>query len=119
MTEKENPYPRKPGFGLRVHYAKQALEVYGHDEFAPPYSRAFDNCFEMYDGKAVIWALMHSAIVKNNGDLAEGIRRTGKDVWPHWLEIYEQHGKYAPQQEQLNFLPVLSPRRKPKSPSVS
>ena len=120
MTEKQNPYPRKSGFGLRVHYARQALEVFGRDVNAPPYSRAFENCFEMFDGDAVVWALMHSAIVNNNGDLAEGIGRMGKAVWPHWLEVYEQSGKYAPKQQQLSlFTPTSTPHNKPRSPSVS
>ncbi len=117
MTDKQNPYPTKPGFGLRVHYAKQALEVFGQDEHAPPYSRAFENCFEMFDGDAVVWALMHSAIAKNNGDLAEGIRRMGKDVWPHWLAVYEQRGKYAPKHEQLSLL-TDQPRERPKGPTI-
>ena len=115
----QNPYPTKPGFGLRYQRAKAALEIYGQDEFCPPYSRSFDNCFEMYDGKAVIWALMHNAVHDKNEDLAEGIRRTGKDVWPNWMEIYERRGNHAPEQQQLSFLQNLPSRNKPKSPSVS
>ena len=114
----QNPYLTRPGFGLRFNRAKAALESFGQDEFSRPYSRAFDNCFEMFDGDAVVWALMHDAIAHNNGDLAEGIRRMGKDVWPQWLELYEQRGKHAPRHEQLSFLRTIA-QGKPKSPTMS
>jgi len=113
-----NPYPTQPGFGLRVKHAKAVLEIYGQDEFSKPYSRTFENCFEMFDGDAVVWSLMHDAIARNNGDLAEGIKRMGKNVWPHWLEVYEQRGVYAPRHEQLTFLPSIT-QGKPKSPTMS
>lgn len=115
-----NPYPTRQGFGLRVRCAKAAYEAYGRDYDRKPYSRALDNCFEMFDSNAVVWALMHEAIVGGNADLAEGIRRTGKDVWPRWLEVYEQRGAYAPRHEQLGlFAPTALPRKNPKSPSMS
>jgi hypothetical protein len=49
---------------------------------------------EMFDGDAVVWALMHEAI---GGDvlLERGIRNMGKAVWPQWLEVYERRGEPA------------------------
>ena len=111
-----NPYPRKPGFGIRYRRAKLAYEIYGRDYSRKPYSRAIDNCFEMDDGDAVVWALMKDAIAGGNIDLAEGIQRTGKDVWPHWLEVYEQRGKYAPRQQQLNLSLIQAIYDRPKPP---
>lgn len=82
-----NPYPRQPGFSARVRYASVALRQYGADYDAAPYSRHFDNCFEMFDGKAVVSALMHGAI---GGDmlLERGIRSMGAAVWPEWEAVY-------------------------------
>jgi hypothetical protein len=111
----KNPYPTEPGFGLRFHHAKTALEKYGRDYARPPYSRGFDNCFENHDGDAVVWALMHDAVADPKSRIAEGIHRLGKDVWPHWLEIYEQRGKHAPKQEQLGLFPGEQAQR-PASP---
>ena len=78
-TTTKNPYPRRQGFALRVANAKRALRRLGRDCFADIYTRGFDNCFEMFDGDAVVWALMHEAV---NGDdvLERGIRNMGKDV---------------------------------------
>jgi len=116
----QNPYLTRPGFGLRYSRAKAALEIFGQDEFSRPYSRAFDNCFEMFDGDAVVWALMHDATANNNDELAEGIRRMGKDVWSQWLEVYEQRGIFAPRHEQLGlFAQMNTPYNKPKSPTMS
>lgn len=75
-----NPYPTQPGFGLRVRHSKTAIEKFGRDYLKRPYSRGFDNCFEMFDGNAVVWALMSEAVPNPNSDLAEGIRRMGKNV---------------------------------------
>jgi len=101
-TNATNPYERRHGFGLRVACATKALRRLGEDCLANIYTRGFDNCFEMFDGDAVVWALMHAAI---GGDvrLERGIRNMGKDVWPHWLEIYEQRGKHATDADQLSL----------------
>ena len=39
---------------------------------------------------------MHEAIAGDNYYLRRGIENMGKSVWPQWLEVYEQRGKYAP-----------------------
>jgi hypothetical protein len=87
-----NPYPTKPGFGLRVARATRILKRYGmgwsQDECGI-YSRAFDNCFENFDGDAVVWALMEKAA--RDEDIAKGIRLMGAAVWPQWLEVYRRH----------------------------
>jgi hypothetical protein len=57
MTSR-NPYPTKPGFGLRVARLTRALKHYGmgwSEEDAGMYSRTFDNRLENYDGDAVVW----------------------------------------------------------------
>ena len=58
----KNPYPRRQGFSLRVANAKRALRRLGRDCLADIYTRGFDNCFEMFDGDAVVWALMREAV---------------------------------------------------------
>ena len=87
-----NPYEKQPGFARRVLRAKKAYEAYGRDynekAHTRLHSREIDNCFEMCDGRAVVWALMAEAI-GGNADLAEGIKRTGAAVWPHWLRVYQ------------------------------
>ena len=93
-TTTKNPYPRRQGFAFRVANAKRALRRLGRDCLADITTRGFDSCFEMFDGDAVVWALMREAI---NGDevLERGIRNMGKDVWPHWLAVYEQRDGHA------------------------
>jgi hypothetical protein len=90
----KNPYPRKRGFSLRVANAGRALRRLGDDCLANIYTRGFDSCFEMHDGSAVVWALMHQAIECQDTVLERGIRNMGAAVWPQWLEVYEQRGKY-------------------------
>ena len=95
-----NPYPTNPGFGLRVHYAEQAIRKLATDPYADIYNRAFDNCFEMNDGDAVVWALMDKAIREpdqyGNSHLSEGIRRmfrstlNGEAYPADWLNTYHQ-----------------------------
>jgi hypothetical protein len=106
-TTEKNPYQRRPGFGLRVARAKSALRRLGADCLANIYTRGFDNCFEMFDGDAVVWALMHEAI---GGDvlLERGIRNMGKAVWPQWLEVYERRGEPAPDANQLSLFEQTS-----------
>jgi hypothetical protein len=82
-----NPYPTRKGFGLRVANARRALRRLGEGCLANVYTRGFDACFEMFDGDAVVWALMHAAL---SGDLVleRGIRNMGDQVWPQWLAVY-------------------------------
>ncbi|GEM_PF-1829132 len=84
---KTNPFPTQKGFVLRVANAKRSLERLGRDGLAHIYTRGFDNCFENYDGKAVIWQLMHDAL-NGNADLERGIRNMGGTCWEHWLALY-------------------------------
>jgi hypothetical protein len=87
----QNPYPTQPGFGLRVHHAMQALKKLA----AEPWNRGlvntrgFDNCFENFDGAAVVWALMHAA--QTDSALAEGIAVLGGpsgSMQEHWRRVY-------------------------------
>jgi hypothetical protein len=99
MSPNCNPYSKQPGFGFRFLRAKTALEKFGRDCLARPYCRSFDNCFEMNDGRAVVWALMNAAIkAEAAGDpsLAQGIRNMGRAVWPEWLSIYEESNSSQP-----------------------
>jgi len=97
-TTTQNPYPRRQGFALRVANARRALRRLGRDCLADIYTRGFDSCFEMFDGDAVVWALMRDAV---NGDalLEQGIRNMGKAVWPQWLDVYERRGDDAPKDD--------------------
>jgi hypothetical protein len=84
-----NPYPTRIGFGLRYFRAAQALRRYGQGwsaQDAGMYTRAFDSCFENFDGDALVWRLMDRARVDE--DLARGIRLMGENVWPQWEAIY-------------------------------
>jgi hypothetical protein len=69
--------------------------------------RGFDNCFEMFDGDAVVWALMHEAAEGRDDALKRGIRNMGASVWPQWLEVYEQRGKHAPATQPQNAVADL------------
>ncbi len=82
-----NPFPTYKGFGLRVANAKRALERLGRDSLARIYTRGFDSCFEHFDGKAVIWQLMHDAL-NGNADLERGIRNLGRTCWDEWLVLH-------------------------------
>ena len=95
-----NPYPKRPGFARRVAYAKRRLRADGRDCMRRPYSRGFDTCFEMFDGEAVVWALMHTAM---NGDVAlmMGIKAMGPEVWPQWSAVYWAPGGWSTWQPQL------------------
>jgi hypothetical protein len=102
----KNPYETRPGFGRRVAYAKAALLKVSADPLAYIYTRKFDDCFEMHDGSAVVWALMREAIGGNDA-LARGIERMGARVWPHWLSVYEQG--QAGDERQLNLFSAAAP----------
>ena len=91
-----NPYPKHDGFARRVRRAQTALERFGRDYDARPYnSPGFDNCFEMFDGKAVVWALMHRAnrnAAAGDPSLMNGIQRMGAQVWTDWTRLYQPEG---------------------------
>jgi len=61
----KNPYQTREGFGRRVAYTRKALLKLSADPLARIYTRKFDNCFEMYDGSAVVWALVREAPTGN------------------------------------------------------
>ncbi|NOG70458.1 hypothetical protein [Roseicella sp. DB1501] len=97
-----NPYPTRPGFSARVAFAANALRLCGEgrDEridrstgevFSRVHSREMDNCFEMDDGEAVVWALMDKA--KDDPVLMRGIERMcgNARALDHWRKV----GAYA------------------------
>ena len=93
MTARRNPYPKREGFGFRYLRAKTAWEKFGRDWQARPYCRSFDNCFEMFDGSAIVWALMHTAIrdaARGDDHLKRGIENMGANVWQDWLKVYAE-----------------------------
>lgn len=93
-----NPYPTYQGFGLRVYHAETAIKKLAVDPCVDIYTRGFDNCFEMYDGDAVVWALMDKAIrepdIDGQNHLTKGIQCMFKNTlngvkYPeNWLKIY-------------------------------
>ena len=92
MKRQKNPYPKRDGFGFRYLRAKAALEKFGRNCMATPYSRSFDTCFEMDDGDALVWALMHAAIrnmLQGDTDLERGIHNMGDGMWAFWLTTYQ------------------------------
>lgn len=98
---KQNPYPTQPGFDLRVRKAAKAIRMLAVDLFADIYTRKFDNCFEMDDGDAVVWALMDQATCEpdrfGQSLLTAGIQRMfsrtleGQKYPECWLEVYHRH----------------------------
>lgn len=86
--KRRNPYPTHAGFGFRVADAKRALRRLGEDCTASIFTLGFDNCFEMNDGNAVVWALMRSV---HGGDalLERGIRYAGDGMWCEWCVIWQ------------------------------
>lgn len=83
-----NPYCTQPGFGLRVHRARSALKKFAINSADRPTSRSFDNCFEMYDGDAVVWQLMRD-VVTGDELLERGIRRMGGQLFADWMNVYD------------------------------
>jgi hypothetical protein len=86
----KNPYPTCKGFGLRFFHAAACIRRYGRgwsQEEAGMYTRAFDNCFENFDGDAVVWQIVRDA--QTDDDLARRIRLMGEKLWPQWQAIYE------------------------------
>jgi hypothetical protein len=70
-------------FGHRVNYAAQCFMRNTH-------SRAFDTCFEMNDGAAVVTALVRRA--QNNPKLHAAIASQWSGVFPtEWLETAAKH----------------------------
>jgi len=91
MIPNLNPYPKQPGFGRRVAYAKRALKQLARKPWnrSPVSSPSFDNCFEHNDGDAVVWTLMDAARTDRN--LAQGI--LWLDGWrghlfKEWCRVY-------------------------------
>lgn len=103
-----NPCPTQEGFELRLAYASKALMqrgvipdynrgIYEHDLTA---RRAFDNCFENFDGNAVVFALMEKAqripqlmagIVSMGGTMLEDwgrVHAQGRDLLARQLELF-------------------------------
>jgi len=99
LEKPPNPYPTRQGFGLRVHRAEQAIRKLGLNRYADVHTRGFDNCFENYDGSAVVFALVSKA--KREPDqhgqslLTQGIRNmfnTSLNVqgdFPQWEKVYQ------------------------------
>lgn len=88
-----NPFPTKKGFGLRLHYAAEALRKYGLDPSCSTYAqvannRKFDNCFENFDGDAVVYAIMCLVHEKHDADLCRGIKLLGGTLWEDWERHY-------------------------------
>ena len=101
MKQIQNPYPKANGFGLRVHRAEMALRKLALNPQAKIHTRSFDDCFEMGDGHAAVWSIMHKAM--NEPDafgqslLTEGIQRmfggslNGQRYPKLWLEVYKSY----------------------------
>lgn len=71
-------------FKYRVNYAAQCFMKGIH-------SRAFDNCFEMFDGDAVVVALMRRAL--KNDKLKQAISKNWRELGPlgfplDWEKLY-------------------------------
>jgi len=60
-THMKNPYPKQAGFQKRVNFARNALIRYAIDSHYEIFTRAFDDCFEIFDGDAVVFALAERA----------------------------------------------------------
>jgi hypothetical protein len=87
MRRRCNPYPTRVGFGLRVANARRALHRLGRDCLAPIFTRGFDNCFEMGDGAAVVFALMQY-VADGDDLLARGIRHAGGTMEADWDTVW-------------------------------
>jgi len=104
-----NPYMTYKGFGLRVYRAEKMLRRFAVEFGYDIRTRSFENCFEMYDGDAVTFALMDKAKAElhqsGHSTLADGIRK----LFPRsicdsgfpddWEEIYQKGSAYT----QLSF----------------
>ncbi len=62
-----NPYKKHAGFTARVNKAERIFTTCTPEDLPP---RALDTCFEMYDGDAVAWELMHRCQTGNKKLLA-------------------------------------------------
>lgn len=98
-NEMSNPFPTRTGFGLRVFYAVNAIRELGRNPLsAPAYDRVhnnrrFDNCFESYDGDAVVYAIMAKVHEEGDRQLAKGIKLMGEHLWQDWDKHYRQSKK--------------------------
>lgn len=110
---RENPYSKQKGFVLRVYRAEQAIKKLGLDPFAYIYICSFNNCFEMGDGDAVVWALIHKAHQEpdEHGQslLTKGIQQmfsrtlNGMKYPKEWLDVYHKRTEDEGQLE-LSFI---------------
>ena len=58
-----NPYPTQPGFSKRVAKAIAGFRRFSADgDLRKLHTRSFDDCFDNFDGKALVWALMEAAV---------------------------------------------------------
>jgi hypothetical protein len=83
----KNTYPKQEGFQKRVYFARNALIQYAIDSHYDIFTRAFDDCFENFDGDAVVFALAERAKKDaRNGDnlLLKGMKKVfgnNPDSW--------------------------------------
>ncbi|MCB0634219.1 MAG: hypothetical protein KDD15_31020 [Lewinella sp.] len=89
----KNPFPTYKGFGLRVAYAGKALRNYGLNPQKTKVaqcirSKSFENCFEEFDGDAVVYALMAKVYEQNDHFLKNGIMLLGDALWEDWNRHY-------------------------------
>lgn len=84
-----NPYPIKPGFRARVAKARKALHRLALEPSLNIYTRAFDACFEMHDGDAVVFELMETAF-REDHLLARGIKLSTGAGYSVWFEIWRR-----------------------------
>ncbi len=92
----KNPFATQPGFGLRVHYATNAIKSFGCNPLSTTAydgvfnNRKFDNCFENHDGQAVIYAIMKNIHEKNDHLLLKGVKAIDSTVVDRWNVYYHQ-----------------------------
>ena len=95
-----NPYTTHKGFGLRVYRAEHMLRQHAFKLDHDIHSRSFDNCFEMFDGDAVVFALMDKAKSElaqtGSSTLAVGINRlfsqtaSDSELLHDWDAFYQE-----------------------------
>jgi hypothetical protein len=94
-----NPYPQQPGFSARITHAERCLKLLAEgnhwrtvngDRYSVASDRQMDNCFEMGDGDAVVWELMHRA--QTDAVLKLGIRKSCGRALEQWRKIFVYRG---------------------------
>jgi hypothetical protein len=91
----KNPYPKQAGFNFRVLNARRALEKLGQDPSARIFTRRFDSYFEMFDGDAVVWQLIHMVRTEKAELLEKGIKTMcgNAECLQRWNNYYENPQK--------------------------